>query len=85
MTKHGSPLIIDGGDCCFCMGRGTADMARDKNGRPYTVCRACGTRAFLGSKIAADTFLWIMRRGVNFYAMSKQDAAQQTAPKGATA
>lgn len=68
-------MITEGGNCPFCLGVGTGNMKLDKRGAPYFTCFACGTRAFIHSPIALETFKWILSSGTSYYREMKRVAA----------
>ena len=35
--------------CVYCLTGNAAEMRFDKRGKPYTICRACGSRSFFQS------------------------------------
>lgn len=38
--------------CLCCLNANACELKADVKGRPYTVCRVCGTRSFMHSQIA---------------------------------
>lgn len=69
------PVVVDGGCCPFCMGLATGGMRSDKKGRPYFYCCGCGTRAFIHTSVAYETFKWVLSSGLNYARMRQQGAA----------
>jgi len=63
------PVVVDGGCCPFCMSPSGGEMRQDVKGRPYFRCMACGTRAFITSRVALDTFRWVLSSGLNYAAL----------------
>lgn len=61
------PCLIEGGDCPFCCARGTGNLKTDKRGGPYFICIGCGTRAFIHSKYALETFSFVLRTGRSYF------------------
>jgi len=58
--------IIEGGACPFCLATETANLRLTKKGKPWFHCEACGTRAFIHTQTAAETFRWILSSGIQF-------------------
>jgi len=70
-------LLIENAPCPFCLSPDTAVMKPTKNMKPTVFCTACGTRAFIHSERANETFRWIMQQGIQFSVL-----AQQLQPSG---
>jgi len=71
------PVVVDAGCCPFCLSSSTGEMRLDKNGKPYFRCLCCGTRAFIPTRIAYETFKYILSNGVSFTAMAAKAKAEQ--------
>jgi transcription elongation factor Elf1 len=74
------PLVIEHAQCPFCNGPQVGALRRDKKGRPYYSCGACGTRVFIHDPRVYSLFKFMLQTGHSLYAESTRQGFHQEVP-----